>query len=139
MVDHRETHGSGARWPALAVVAIVALLSGAVLYAAGAMPYMSITTWQKEKLAGTEFGTSPIRKMSDQYFLVRRLPPGGRFESIVQKYCAAAGINEEDCKAVAGLAAAYHAEEHTHRNWQPYDRIYLSVPGGVVPPAEPEP
>ena len=139
MVDHRETHGSGAGWLALAAVAIVALLFGAASHAAAATPYMSITAWQKDKLAGTEFSTSPIKKMSDQYFLVRRLPPGAMFERIVEKYCLAAGINEEDCKAVVGLVAAYHAEEHTHRNWQPYDRLYLSVPGGVVPPAEPEP
>ena len=137
MVDHRETHGSGARWLALAVIAIVALLSGAAFYAAEATPYMSITAWQKEKLAGTEFSTSPIKKMGDQYFLVRRLPPGVMFERVVQKYCDAAGINAEDCKSVAGLAVAYHADEHTHKNWQGYDRLYLSVPGGVY--ASPEP
>jgi hypothetical protein len=137
MVEHRESHGSGAGWLTLAVVAIVALLFGAASYAAEASPFMSITAWQKEKLAGTEFSTNPIKQKDEQYFLVRRLPSGELFERVVQKYCVAAGISAEDCKGVATSAVVYHTQEHTHKNWQVYDRIYLTVPQGIYAPRAP--
>jgi hypothetical protein len=137
MVDHRKTHVSRAAWLALAVIAVAALLSVVASHASAATPYMSITAWQKDKLGGTEFRTCPIKQQGGKYFLVRRLLAGERYESIVKKYCDAAGINEDDCKAATGLAAAYHAEEHTHKNWQPFDRIYLNVPDAIAgPPPE---
>jgi len=134
MVDHHETRVSGARWLVLAVVAGAVLLSGAASYAAEGSPFMSITAWQKEKLAGTEFSTNPIRQKDEQYFLVRRLPSGELFERVAQKYCDAAGINAEDCNGVETSALVLHTQEHTHRNWQVYDRIYLTVPQGVYAP-----
>jgi hypothetical protein len=134
MADHRKTHVPRAAWLTLAVIAVAALLSIVAAHAAAAMPYMTITTWQKDKLGNAEFRTCPIKMKGGKYFLVRRLMAGERYEAIVQRYCAAAGMGEDDCKAATGLAAAYHAEEHTHKNWQPFDRIYLSVPDSVVPP-----
>ena len=133
MADHRKTHVPRAAWLTLAVIAVAALLSIVAAHAA-AGPYMSITAWQKDKLGSTEFATCPIKMKGGKYFLVRKLLAGERYEAIVHRYCAAAGINEDDCKAATGLAAAYHSEEHTHKNWQPYDRIYISVPDSVVPP-----
>ena len=92
MADHHETRVSGAPCLVLAAVAVAVLLSGAASHAAEPSPYMSITAWQKEKLAGTEFGTSPIQQREGQYFLVRRLLHGELFERVAQKYCDAAGI-----------------------------------------------
>ena len=134
MADHRKIHVSRAAWLTLAVIAVAALLSGVASHAAEWRPYMSITAWQKDKLGGTEFTTSPIKQKGGKFFLVRKLLAGERYETVVKRYCDAAGINEDDCKAATGLAAAYHSEEHTHKNWQPYDRIYISVPDSVVPP-----
>ena len=137
MVDHHETRVSGAQWLVLAAVAVAVLLAGAASYAAEAGPFMSITAWQKEKLAGTEFSTSPIQQKDEQYFLVRRLLPGELFERVAQKYCDAAGFNAEGCSGVRSSALALHIQEHTHRNWQGYDRIYLALPEGVYPPRAP--
>jgi len=134
MVDHHEIRVSGPKWLFLAAVAVGALLYGAASYAAEPSPFMSITAWQMEKLAGTEFSTSPIQQKDEQYFLVRRLFSGELFERVVQKYCDATGISAEDCNGVKASALVLHTREHTHRNWQVHDKIYLAVPEGIYPP-----
>ncbi len=134
MVDHHETRVSGAPWLVVAAVAVAVLMSGAALQAQEDSPYMTITAWQKEKLAGTEFSTSPIQMKGEQYFLVRRVLRGELFEPIVQRYCDLAGIDAEGCNNVKASALLYHRQEHTHRNWQLYDKIYLALPPGVYPP-----
>ena len=137
MADHHETRVSGAPCLVLAAVAVAVLLSGAASHAAEPSPYMSITAWQKEKLAGTEFGTSPIQQREGQYFLVRRLLHGELFERVAQKYCDAAGIPADGCEGVRTTAVVLHTQEHTHKNWQVYDKIYLTLPEGVYPPRAP--
>jgi hypothetical protein len=137
MADRRRRRGAAAGSRTLALLAFAALLAATASYAADASPFMTITRWQQGKLGGTEFSTHAIKKVGEQYFLLRRIKEGELFPRVVDRYCAAAGINADGCKEVTRLAEEHHTQEHWHKNWQPNDAAFLQIPKEVYEAATP--